>query len=452
MSTTNQPYAPGLPHHPLSAARIKRTVKLGVKSIWNHRLRSLLTTLGIVFGVCSVVAMLAIGEGASFEAQEQIRKLGSQNIIIRAVKPPEDKSSTSQQTIMLEYGLTYDDVDRIRATIPGVTVEVPGRLIRKDVWRGGNRVDCDIYGTVPWYPEVNNHHVANGRFFNRIEFEGKRNVCVISEAIARELFSIDEPIGGRIHVGPKYYQVVGIMAEKASAQDDEEGGPNLEKQREGNTPAAGRMFIPLTTAKERFGEIVIEGQSGSRSIERVELHELTVKVDELDFVVDASRNIEALLKHHHKKKDYEIIVPLALLRQAERTKQIFNVVLGGIAALSLLVGGIGIMNIMLASVTERTREIGIRRALGAKRRDIVVQFLVEDGHPVGHRRPHRDRPWHCHSLPGGDLCPHEDDSNVLVSRSGLLHLGAGRRRLRPLSCPSRRQYGSRRGPKARIDP
>jgi putative ABC transport system permease protein len=145
----------------------------------------------------------------------------------------------------------------------------------------------------------------------------------------------------------------------------------------GAKPAVNRMFIPLETAKTRYGETLMKRRAGSFEAERVQLHEVTVKVAELSEVVNVAQSIKSLLERNHRKRDYEIIVPLELLKRAERTKQIFNIVLGSIAAISLLVGGIGIMNIMLATVTERTREIGIRRALGARRRDIVTQFLVE---------------------------------------------------------------------------
>jgi putative ABC transport system permease protein len=165
----------------LSLTRVWRTVRLGLRSLWLHRLRSLLTVLGIVFGVCSVIAMLAIGEGASFEAQEQIKNLGSQNIIVRSVKPPEEQkvSDKGSQNYVLQYGVTYTDVNRIRTTIPGVTVVLPARNIREYVWNISRRVDCEIVGTVPWYPEMRNHHVASGRFFTQNDMEAQTSVCVL---------------------------------------------------------------------------------------------------------------------------------------------------------------------------------------------------------------------------------------------------------------------------------
>ena len=362
----------GSRHPGVSFGHVYRTVRLGFRSVWLHRLRSFLTVLGIVFGVCSVIAMLAVGEGASYEAQEQIRRLGSNNIILRSLKPVEEQKTSSQRSFVVEYGLTYEDMSRIKATIPGITVVVPGRIIRNYVWRIGKRVDCEILGTVPWYPEMRNQAVAQGRFFTSSEMEAKENVCVLGADMPDELFPIDAPVGRTVRVGSSYYTVVGVMEAEAATLADEGGSAN------GNVAAAAhRMFIPLTTAKSRFGEVLLKRRSGSFEAERVELHEAIVKVHNQDDVVETSKIIADLLETNHKKKDYELVVPLELLRQAERTKQIFNVVLGSIAAISLLVGGIGIMNIMLATVTERTREIGIRRALGAKRRDIITQFLVE---------------------------------------------------------------------------
>ncbi len=354
-----------------SLERMRRIVRLGLKSLWLHRLRSLLTVLGIVFGVCSVIAMLAIGEGVSYEMQEQIKNLGSQNIILRSIKPPEAQKISEKNTrsYILSYGLTYADMRRIRATIPGVTVVVPGRIMRETVWNISRFVDCEIMGTVPWYPEMRNQTVAEGRFFNESDIDANANVCVIDSAMADRLFPFGSAIGGSVRVKGDYYRVIGIM-EAAAKPAEQSDGPS-EKN------AAHRMFIPLETARMRYGEVLVKRRTGSSEVEKVQLHEVTLKVASRDAVVDVSLAVKDVLERNHKKQDFEITVPLELLRRAERTKQIFNLVLGSIAAISLLVGGSGIMNIMLASVTERTREIGVRRALGAKRRDIVVQFLVE---------------------------------------------------------------------------
>jgi putative ABC transport system permease protein len=357
----------------LSLTRLKRAGRLGLKSLWLHRLRSLLTMLGIVFGVCSVIAMLAIGEGASYEAQEQIKSLGSQNIILTSVKPPEEQkvSDKGSQSYVLAYGITYQDVSRIHDTIPGVTVVLPARVIRDYVWNISRRMDSEICGTVPWYPEMRNHRVAQGRFFTGNDMDARASVCVLGADMVSALFPLESPLGKHVRIGGDYYQVIGIMeAQGHGPKTDDEPAQN-------SKPAVHRMFIPLETARMRYGDVLMRRRSGSFEAERVELHELTIKVDKLERVTSVAGAIKQVMERNHKKKDYQIDVPLEMLRRAERTKQIFNIVLGSIAAISLLVGGIGIMNIMLASVTERTREIGIRRALGARRRDIITQFLVE---------------------------------------------------------------------------
>ena len=363
----------------LSMARLKRTVILGIKSLWMHKLRSLLTALGIVFGVCSVIAMLAIGEGASYEAQQQIENLGSQNIILQSIKPTgNDNSAGEERSMILEYGLTLRDIEQIQQTIPGVDVLVPGRKIKDYIWHQSNNVDSTVLGTVPWYPEMRNRKVLEGRFFSQIEMDGHKNVCVLNKSLARKLFPLSSPIGKDVRLRQSYYRVVGII-EARPAGVNLSGSEGLDGTAGGSDEGedAMEMLMPLSTLRERFGEVLIKYRSGSFEAEKVDLHEITVKIDNPDRVVGASEAIRHLLERNHSKPDYRMVVPLELLRRAERTKQIFNIVLGSIAAISLLVGGIGIMNIMLATVTERTREIGIRRALGAKQRDIVLQFLIE---------------------------------------------------------------------------
>ena len=358
---------------PFAPVRLKRTIILGFKSLWLHRLRSLLTVLGIVFGVCSVIAMLAVGEGASFEAQEQIRRLGSNNIILKSVKPPDTGSNSAERSYVIEYGLTYDDIDRVRNSIPGVSVIVPNRIMRKRVWNATLRADADLVGTVPWFPDMRNLGLHQGRFFSDIEMEENKNVCVLGEALVPSLFPYESPLGKKIRVDGDYFQVIGVIDREASTA----GLGKKDGAQASKSSTMDRIYIPLTTARSRFGEILQKQSSGSSETEKVQLHEATIQVRDQAEVEETALIIGEILTRHHKNKDFEIEVPLELLRSAEETARTFNILLGSIAAISLLVGGIGIMNIMLASVTERTREIGIRRALGAKHRDIIIQFLIE---------------------------------------------------------------------------
>jgi putative ABC transport system permease protein len=347
------------------------TVRLGIKSLLLHKLRSILTMLGIIFGVCSVIAMLAIGEGASYEAQEAIKKLGSE-IIIRSVKPAQDsKQSSMGRTLSIEYGLTYNDGARIQSTIPGVTRVLPVRIIREDVRFGQNSVACQILGTLPFYSEVVGLDVVRGRFLDEMDERTQDNVCVLTVGLAQRLFPYHDPLEQSVKIDAFYYRVVGLVREKSLPAQRTQAG-HMEGE-----PLDNNVYVSLVISRTRFGETLIKRSAGSFEMEKVQLHQLTVQMRDVAAVETADPQIKTLLGRFHDKNDYETIVPLQLLRQAEQTKRIFNIVLGSIAAISLLVGGIGIMNIMLATVTERTREIGIRRALGAKRRHITMQFLVE---------------------------------------------------------------------------
>ncbi|MBX3744393.1 MAG: ABC transporter permease [Verrucomicrobiae bacterium] len=350
-------------------------VRLGIKSLLLHKLRSGLTMLGIIFGVCSVIAMLAIGEGASFEAQEAIKRLGSSNIILRSIKPPEQARQQSggggPRGMQLKYGLTYQDASRLQSTIPGVVRVVPMRIIRENVRYSRNEIPCQVIGTLPSYTEVAGARIVRGRFLAHIDEVHQNNVCVITTGLARRLFPSEDPIDNTIKIDAFYYRIVGILEEQSQPEQRTQSG-----RMEGE-PLDNNVYIPLSTSRTRFGEVLIRRTAGSFEAEEVQLHQITVQMQDTAAVETADPQIKALLDRFHDQPDFEVIVPLQLLRQAEQTKRIFNIVLGSIAAISLLVGGIGIMNIMLANVTERTREIGVRRALGAKRRDITRQFLVE---------------------------------------------------------------------------
>ena len=356
----------------MRARALIRIVQLGVKSLLLHKMRSGLTMLGIIFGVCSVIAMLAIGEGASYEAQEAIKKLGSSNIILRSIKPAQDsKSASTGRSYVNEYGITYGDVTRLDTTIPGIRRVLPMRIIRDEV-RFNNLVQqAQIIGTHPIYPEMSSVEILRGRFLAETDETHMNNVCVLTLSLAENLFPYQDPLEEEVKIGSDYFTVVGLLRERSTAEKRPQSG-----QTEGQ-PLDNNVYVPLSTTRSRFGETIVRRSAGAYEAEKVQLHQVTVQFNSVDDVEVAVPQIRTLLKRFHPKSDYEIIVPLELLRQAEQTKRIFNIVLGSIAAISLVVGGIGIMNIMLATVTERTREIGIRRALGAKKKDIITQFLVE---------------------------------------------------------------------------
>ncbi len=344
-----------------------RTIRLGFKSLMLHKLRSALTMLGILFGVSSVIAMLSIGEGASYEAQERIKALGSNNIILESRKPPDQNTQQEQSAwTAQEYGLTYQDAELIADTLPAVKVVIPIREIPKRVRYSETIVPTIVLGTVPGYSEVTGVQLKEGRFLTRIDLQRKRNVAVIGSEIARKLFRLTNPIDKNIRIGKEIFRVIGQLAEPERGNT----GKSADRMRQG-------IFVPLTAAISFFGELIVKTSAGSREMERVQLHRIKVQVLGNEEVLGTGAAIRKIMADQHKKKDFAVIVPLELLRQAEDTKRIFNIVLGSIAGISLLVGGIGIMNVMLATVTERTREIGIRRALGAKQRHIIAQFLVE---------------------------------------------------------------------------
>jgi len=348
------------------------TIQLGIKSLLLRKLRSGLTMLGMIFGVCSVISMLAIGEGASFEAQERIKRLGSENILIDSVKPPEDNQQSSQGTQWtIEYGLTYKDLSRIQETIPNIERVVPMRIIRENVRFDRNKEAAQVIGTLSSYPTVQNLNLLSGRFLSTTDERNQRAVCVITENLARKLFPYQDPMTCSVRIRDSYYEVVGLVEENSVVSQRPDASTSNKKALDHN------IYIPLSTARARFGEVLVNRTSGSMSAEKVELHRIIVKMNDPPSVIQAEKQISHLVNHFHEKEDYKLTVPLQLLKEAEETKRMFNIVLGSIAAISLIVGGIGIMNIMLATVTERTREIGIRRALGAKQRDIVQQFLIE---------------------------------------------------------------------------
>ncbi|MHC4204766.1 MAG: ABC transporter permease [Planctomycetota bacterium] len=346
--------------------RIARNIWLGIENLLLHKLRSFLTMLGVVFGVGSVVAMLSVGEGASKEALEQIRKLGSNNIIISSRKSAEEEATTTQHSHMSIYGLTYEDYRRIASSFNNIQQTAPVKLTRKDTRVRTRELELRIVGTTPEWFKLVPREILAGRVLIPSDQEKQAPVAVLTEFGVRKILATESTVGQTVRIGSDQFEVVGIV----KSESGQAGNIQIPDQ---NVDA----YIPIEVSKLFFGDIFTKRTSGGDEREMVELHQVIAQVDDPKKVEAVAAGIERMLEKFHKKKDYAVSVPLALLKQAEATKKRFNIVLGSIAGISLLVGGIGIMNIMLASVTERTREIGIRRAIGAKRRQIVVQFLIE---------------------------------------------------------------------------
>ncbi|MBI5758418.1 MAG: ABC transporter permease [Planctomycetales bacterium] len=345
------------------------TIRLGLKSLAIHKLRSTLATLGIVLGVASVILMLAVGEAARYEAVRQIKDMGATNIIVRSVKPARDSTESASGGAALAYGLTRQDLDRIVMTIPTARHATPMRESRREVRYLELKLEGRVVGVKPNFPDLNGLRVARGRFLNEYDEQQYANVAVLGAATAEKLFPFENPIGRSVRIEKQYFQVVGVTQRHAASMGV---GANRSAQ-----DFNGDVYIPFDTDWARFGKILTYERAGTWEAEKLEISELTVSVADVAHVKETARIIEGLIKQFHKKEDTAMFVPLDLLERIEQAQRTFTLVLGAIASISLMVGGIGIMNIMLATVTERTREIGVRRAMGAKRSDITWQFLVE---------------------------------------------------------------------------
>ncbi len=353
-------------------SRISRTISLSLKSLLLHKLRSGLTMLGIVFGVFSVIAMLAIGEGASAQAQQQVLELGATNIIVVSVKPPDSASSGSSagRSRVTRYGLLRSDYKLLTDNIPTVARATPVRETKQQIRCLHRTINARLVACTSDYLDVNHLELSAGRFITDQDQLQRENIAVLGYEVAQTLFPLESPLGNTVQIKSRYYTVVGVTKERtaSAAIGGSLSGQDYNKD----------VYIPLQTFQARMGDLDVQVTPGTFNAEQVELNQITLHVADRDAVIPTAEVVrETLTRTHADRKDFSVVVPLELLRQAEQLRQIFNIVLGSIAAISLLVGGIGIMNIMLATVTERTREIGIRRSLGARQRDITVQFLTE---------------------------------------------------------------------------
>jgi putative ABC transport system permease protein len=348
-------------------ASFLQTFRLGLKSLMLQKMRSALAALGIFIGTTTVIWLVAMGEGVSYQAQQQILELGANNIIVRSIEPK--SSSSSEKNRVKTYGLLREDYKRFLSNIPGISRSVPMRELRREFAAKGRVLSATLVGCTPEYQDLNRLEMARGRWFNTSD--GHENVIVLADGTANRLFPQENPIGQKVRVESDVYTVIGQTKQRGASAAI---GGSLEA-REYSFDA----YIPLDTFRQRVGDQIMTrtGEGFNFRGEIVELTQITLTLSDIAMVDETTAILERLLKRYHDQEDYAIVVPKELLRQAERTRSMFNAMLVIIAGISLLVGGIGIMNIMLATVTERTREIGIRRALGAKRSNIIQQFLVE---------------------------------------------------------------------------
>ena len=354
-------------------SRARVVFELGCKSLLLHKLRSGLAVLGILIGVMAVIWLVALGEGVSHQAQEQIKELGATNIILKSVKPTQGASSGRGSSFIVEYGLTELDYERILAGVPTIQRAVRMREIPSVARVAGRECEVKLVGCSSEYLDINHLEMTRGRFLTDRDLSQRATVAVMASQTAEKLFPYENPVNRSIEIMANgrsdTYIIVG---ETASRMPSAAIGGSLEG-RDYNLD----IYIPLETLRSRIGDQVVTTRSGSQEGEVVQYSQITATVGEIGQVEEAADIIQVLLAKKHPDGDFSITVPKELLRQADMLRMMFNVLLILIAGISLIVGGIGIMNIMLAVVTERTREIGVRRALGAKRRDIIQQFLAE---------------------------------------------------------------------------
>jgi len=345
--------------------RLREMTATVYASLTRHLVRSLLATLGIVLGIAAVVAMQAIGEGGRREALRQIESQGVDNVILRSIKPAESSVQQSSRSFTQRYGITQADFDHICAVFENVRLVVPVLDTKRDLYVGDKTTDIEAVATVPEFLEVTRCRLVDRRSRFIAETDGGvlDPVCVVGVKAARRLFGHLDPIGQSVAVGNVAFRVVGLM--------ESPGGGRLAGQFDLNN----LVVMPLATARSLWGGVSF--RVGRGVAEQVEYDFVYLAAKQIDAIPSTAGRLRAYLKSVHTQADYEVQVPYELLQSARKTRRIFTIVMTSIAAISLLVGGIGIMNIMLANIFERTREIGVRRALGARKRDILAQFLAE---------------------------------------------------------------------------
>jgi putative ABC transport system permease protein len=334
-----------------------------------HRLRSGLAALGIIFGVASVICMVSISEVARRDVVSRIERMGLTNVILDSVKPErvrKREKASDDESWIARYGIKRTDLDVLRSNIGVIEAIVPMRIMLDNLEANLTVSDTTVVSTTHEYAQVMQHAVEQGRFLTPADEAAAAAVCVLGSDAARTLFPLASPLDQVVQIGANHFKVVGVLARKGQT-----GSSGLLSD-----PDAA-AYIPYTTSFARFGKMQIRQASGSSEYTELEVNRAVVKVADAAFLEPVARAARHLMETRHKQKDVTVTVPFELMVEHQQAERIFLWVMGSLAAISLLVGGIGIMNIMLANMAERRHEIGLRRALGANRRDIVSLFVGE---------------------------------------------------------------------------
>lgn len=356
-------------------------IQTGLSELLSHKMRSMLTMLGVIFGVAAVIAMVSIGEGAKQEALDQIRQMGIDVVQIKRVVVAGELLDKAQDKS--PFGLKYGDADSIKSVCGFAKQVIPLRQVFAKVTAGDTPTTAKVIGTVPGYDIVTHSPLMRGRFLMESDIKLNSLVCVLGATVKRELFGFDNPLGKMINIEGRLFRVVGVMEPK------EFGAAKASSaMRDLNSD----IYIPLTVAMDGFQLFsnqavpanitsvrkLIGEMQAKHSRDKISISEIIVQVESDTATIPTASVIRSILNRSHGEiRDFEILIPAELLKQQQAMQRIFSIVMAAIASISLLVGGIGIMNIMLATVTQRTREIGVRRCIGATRWDIVRQFMLE---------------------------------------------------------------------------
>jgi putative ABC transport system permease protein len=339
--------------------QFQENITVAALGLIDHKFRSFLTILGIIFGTASVIAMVSIGEGAKKQAMAKYQDLGVSNIIVR----DKDLTDTELEQVRMKFsqGLSLEDAKTIQDVVPGVVSVAPQSETKLDAKYADRSSKATVIGITPSIIGVLNYQTANGAFINQDHYDRQLKVCVMGANISRELFGYENPVGQNVKLDDQWFEVVGVMETKALFTETvgELASRDLNND----------VYIPLST----FNQRIPKANKFSS-----EIKQLTVKLENSEKLVQSAAVVRSILnRHHFNNDDFSIIVPYELMKQEEKESRIYNLLLASIAAISLIVGGIGIMNIMLASVLERTQEIGVRRAIGGRKKDIMKQFVTE---------------------------------------------------------------------------